>query len=125
MATALALCAHHCAGSQARRVAAVGGRCRQSCITGPRADFNRRQVGQGANGVRIAGGCPSPVSSCAARPTYAGARTRCRRSWHGSAWILLFASLSTNLVNWILLAALAGLLIVIGAQLVAGAISNQ
>ncbi len=54
-----------------RRIAAVGGRCRQP-HHGPRTDFNREMAGQGSANVvsGLLGGRPSPVSSCAAWPTW-------------------------------------------------------
>lgn len=87
---------------------------------GPRTDFNREMVGQGSANVvsGLLGGLPiTGVIVRSSANVAAGARTRMSTILHG-VWILLFASLFTNLVELIPKAALAGLLIVIGAQLV-------
>lgn len=87
---------------------------------GPRTNFNREMIGQGsANMVSgFLGGLPvTGVIVRSSANVAAGARTRMSGILHG-VWILLFASLFTNLVELIPKAALAGLLIVIGAQLV-------
>ena len=87
---------------------------------GPRTNYNREMIGQGsANMVSgLLGGLPvTGVIVRSSTNVAAGARTRMSTVLHG-IWILLFASLFTNLVELIPKAALAGLLIVIGVQLV-------
>ncbi|BCI90704.1 hypothetical protein NIIDMKKI_59100 [Mycobacterium kansasii] len=87
---------------------------------GPRTNFNREMIGQGSANMLsgLLGGLPvTGVIVRSSANVAAGARTRMSAILHG-VWILLFASLFTNLVELIPKAALAGLLIVIGAQLV-------
>ncbi|OBK19588.1 SulP family inorganic anion transporter [Mycobacterium asiaticum] len=88
--------------------------------SGPRTNFNREMIGQGSANVLsgLLGGLPiTGVIVRSSANVAAGARTRMSAILHG-VWVLLFASLFTNLVELIPKAALAGLLIVIGAQLV-------
>lgn len=87
---------------------------------GARTDFNRELVGQGAANVSsgLLGGLP--VTGVIVRSTAnvgAGAKTRASAALHG-VWLLLFSVLLVNVVEMIPMAALAGLLIVIGVQLV-------
>jgi carbonic anhydrase len=87
---------------------------------GPRTDFNRELVGQGtANvGSGLLGGLP--VTGVIVRSTAnvsAGAKTRASAALHG-VWLLLFSVFLVGVVEMIPNAALAGLLIVIGIQLV-------
>lgn len=87
---------------------------------GPRTNFDREIIGQGTANVMsgLLGGLPvTGVIVRSSANVAAGARTRMSAVLHG-VWILVFASLFTNLVELIPKAALAGLLIVIGAQLV-------
>lgn len=87
---------------------------------GPRANFNREMIGQGSANMLsgLVGGLPiTGVIVRSSTNVAAGARTRASAVLHG-VWILLFASLFTDLVELIPKAALAGLLIVIGVQLV-------
>lgn len=87
---------------------------------GPRTNFNREIIGQGSANVvsGLLGGLPiTGVIVRSSANVAAGARTRMSAVLHG-VWILLFASLFTDLVELIPKAALAGLLIVIGARLV-------
>lgn len=87
---------------------------------GTRADFNRELLGQGsANMISgLIGGLPvTGVIVRSSTNVAAGARTRASAVLHG-VWILVFAVLLTGLVEQIPMAALAGLLIVIGVQLV-------
>jgi carbonic anhydrase len=87
---------------------------------GQRANFNREMIGQGsANMVSgLLGGLPvTGVIVRSSTNVAAGARSRTSAVLHG-VWILLFASLFTELVELIPKSALAGLLIVIGVQLV-------
>lgn len=88
--------------------------------SGPRTNFDREMIGQGsANMVSgFLGGLPvTGVIVRSSTNVAAGARTRMSAVLHG-VWILVFASLFTNLVELIPKAALAGLLIVIGIQLI-------
>ncbi|WNG84198.1 bifunctional SulP family inorganic anion transporter/carbonic anhydrase [Mycobacterium sp. ITM-2016-00316] len=87
---------------------------------GARTDFNRELVGQGAANVSsgLLGGLP--VTGVIVRSTAnvgAGAKTRASAALHG-VWLLLFSVLLVDVVEMIPMAALAGLLIVIGVQLV-------
>jgi carbonic anhydrase len=87
---------------------------------GPRTNFDREMIGQGSANVvsGLLGGLPvTGVIVRSSTNVAAGARTRMSAVLHG-AWILLFASLFTKLVGLIPESALAGLLIVIGIQLV-------
>lgn len=88
--------------------------------SGPRTNFNREMIGQGSANMLsgLLGGLPvTGVIVRSSANVAAGARTRMSAILHG-AWVLLFASLFTNVVELIPKAALAGLLIVIGLQLV-------
>ncbi|GAA1460482.1 SulP family inorganic anion transporter [Williamsia maris] len=88
--------------------------------TGPRSDFNREMLGQGsANMISgMAGGLPvTGVIVRSSTNVASGARTRASAILHG-VWILIFSVLLTALVEQIPMAALAGLLVVIGIQLV-------
>ncbi|KLO33630.1 SulP family inorganic anion transporter [Mycobacterium haemophilum] len=87
---------------------------------GPRTNFNREMLGQGSANIvsGLLGGLPiTGVIVRSSTNVAAGARTRMSAVLHG-VWVLLFASLFTGLVELIPKAALAGLLIVIGAQLI-------
>lgn len=86
---------------------------------GPRTDFNRELIGQGAANIASGaiGGLPiAGVIVRSAANVNAGARTRASTIMHG-LWILLFAVPFAGLVEKIPTAALAGLLIVIGIEL--------
>jgi carbonic anhydrase len=86
---------------------------------GPRTDFNRELIGQGASNIvsGAIGGLPvAGVIVRSAANVTAGAKTRASSIMHGF-WILLFALPFAELVEQIPTAALAGLLIVIGIQL--------
>ncbi len=86
---------------------------------GPRTDFNRELVGQGvANALSgTIGGLPvTGVIVRSSTNVNAGARSRASSIMHG-VWILLFTIPFAELVEEIPTAALAGLLIVIGVQL--------
>ena len=88
--------------------------------SGPRTNFDREIIGQGTANVvsGLLGGLPiTGVIVRSSANVAAGARTRVSAVLHG-VWILLFASLFTELVELIPKAALAGLLIVIGTQLI-------
>lgn len=87
---------------------------------GERTNFDREMLGQGsANMVSgLLGGLPvTGVIVRSSTNVAVGARTRMSAVLHG-VWILLFASLLIGLLDLIPKAALAGLLIVIGIQLV-------
>ncbi|BBY55158.1 transporter [Mycolicibacillus koreensis] len=88
--------------------------------TGPRTDFNRELIGQGSANIVAGslGGLPiTGVIVRSATNVGAGARTRASAIMHG-VWVLLFAVPFCALIEQIPTAALAGLLIVIGARLV-------
>ncbi|MEZ0050826.1 carbonic anhydrase [Mycobacterium sp. MAA66] len=87
---------------------------------GPRTNFDRELIGQGAGNVvsGMIGGLPiTGVIVRSATNVKAGAKTRASAILHG-VWILVFAVPFAGLVQLIPTAALAGLLIVIGCQLV-------
>lgn len=86
---------------------------------GPRTDFNRELIGQGAANMASGaiGGLPiAGVIVRSAANVNAGAKTRASTIMHG-IWILVFAVPFAGLVEQIPTAALAGLLIVIGIEL--------
>ncbi|OBF13554.1 transporter [Mycobacterium sp. ACS4054] len=86
---------------------------------GPRTDFNRELIGQGAANMASGaiGGLPiAGVIVRSAANVNAGAKTRASTIMHGF-WILAFAVPFAGLVEQIPTAALAGLLIVIGIEL--------
>ena len=87
---------------------------------GPRTNFDRELIGQGA--ANIASGTLGglPVTGVIVRSSTnvsAGAKTRASGILHG-VWVLVFALPFAGLAQLIPMAALAGLLIVIGFQLV-------
>lgn len=87
---------------------------------GPRSQLDRELVGQGlANSASgLIGGLPiTGVIVRSATNVAAGARTRASAVLHG-VWVLVFSLLLVGLVEQIPLAALAGLLVVMGIQLV-------
>ncbi len=86
---------------------------------GPRTDFNRELIGQGVANVvsGTIGGLPvTGVIVRSSTNVNAGAKSRASSIMHG-VWILLFTLPFAGLVEEIPTAALAGLLIVIGIQL--------
>lgn len=88
--------------------------------SGARTDLNRELVGQGAANIAsgMLGGLPvTGVIVRSATNVAAGAKTKASTILHG-VWILLFSVLLAGVVQQIPKAALAGLLIVIGIQLV-------
>lgn len=88
--------------------------------TGARTDFNRELIGQGSANVAsgMLGGLPiTGVIVRSATNVSAGAKSRASAFLHG-VWILLFALPFAGLVQQIPSAALAGLLITIGIQLI-------
>jgi carbonic anhydrase len=95
--------------------------------SGPRANLDRELIGQGAanmvsgalGGFPISGGITRSSTNVAA-----GAKTRASVILHG-IWIALFVLFLTNVLELIPLAALAGVLIVVGARLIhAGHLKN-
>ncbi|WP_330256652.1 bifunctional SulP family inorganic anion transporter/carbonic anhydrase [Nocardia sp. NBC_00565] len=88
--------------------------------TGARTNFDRELIGQGTANVvsGLLGGLPiTGVIVRSATNVQAGARSRASAILHGG-WILVFAVVLAGLVQQIPKSALAGLLIVIGIQLV-------
>ena len=88
--------------------------------SGPRTDFNRELLGQGTANVSsgLLGGLPiTGVIVRSSTNVMAGAKTRASAALHG-LWLLLFSVFLVSVVEMIPTAALAGLLIVIGVQLV-------
>ncbi|MFQ6231120.1 SulP family inorganic anion transporter, partial [Nocardia sp. NPDC002869] len=88
--------------------------------TGPRTDLDREMIGLGSANVLtgLLGGLPvAGVIVRSSTNVAAGARSRASAILHG-VWILVFSVALVSLVERIPLAALAGLLIVIGMQLV-------
>jgi carbonic anhydrase len=86
---------------------------------GPRTDFNRELIGQGAANLVSGSIGGLPVTGVIVRSSTnvnAGAKSRASSIMHG-VWILLFTVPFAELVEEIPTAALAGLLIVIGIQL--------
>lgn len=87
---------------------------------GPRTHFDRELLGQGAANMASGalGGLPvTGVIVRSAANVAAGARSRVSTILHG-VWALLFSVLLVGLVEQVPFAALAGLLVVIGLQLV-------
>lgn len=87
---------------------------------GPRTNFDRELIGQGTANIasETLGGLPvTGVIVRSSTNVAAGARTRASGIMHG-IWILVFALPFAGLAEQIPMAALAGLLIVIGMQLV-------
>ncbi|WP_370512235.1 SulP family inorganic anion transporter [Skermania sp. ID1734] len=88
--------------------------------TGRRSDLNRELVGQGAANTLsgLLGGLPvTGVIVRSATNVASGARSRASTILHG-IWLLLFSVFLVGVVEQIPMSALAGLLIVIGIQLV-------
>jgi carbonic anhydrase len=86
---------------------------------GPRTDFNRELIGQGTANIVSGTIGGLPITGVIVRSTTnvtAGAKSRASAIMHG-LWILLFTVPFAELVEEIPTAALAGLLIVIGIQL--------
>ncbi|WP_319437486.1 bifunctional SulP family inorganic anion transporter/carbonic anhydrase [Mycobacterium sp. RTGN5] len=87
---------------------------------GPRSNLNRELVGQGAANVASGAVGGLPITGVIVRSSAnvtAGAKTRASSILHG-LWVLVFALPFAGLAQQIPTAALAGLLIVIGIQLV-------
>lgn len=87
---------------------------------GPRTNFNRELMGQGAANVTsgLLGGMPvTGVIVRSATNLEAGARTRSSAVLHG-VWVLVFSLLLAGLIQLIPESVLAGLLIIVGARLV-------
>jgi carbonic anhydrase len=89
-------------------------------IAGTRTNFDRELIGQGAGNTvsGMLGGLPiTGVIVRSSTNAAAGARTRASAVLHGG-WVLLFSVLLIELIELIPMAALAGLLVVIGLRLV-------
>ncbi|BDX32077.1 putative transmembrane carbonic anhydrase [Mycobacterium antarcticum] len=87
---------------------------------GPRTNFDRELVGQGTANIASGALGGLPVTGVIVRSSAnvaAGAKTRASGIMHG-IWVLVFALPFAGLVEAVPMAALAGLLIVIGFQLV-------
>ncbi|WP_242456291.1 bifunctional SulP family inorganic anion transporter/carbonic anhydrase [Mycolicibacterium sp. P1-18] len=87
---------------------------------GPRTNFDRELIGQGTANIASGALGGLPVTGVIVRSSTnvaAGARTRASAIMHG-VWVLVFALPFAGLAEQIPMAALAGLLIVIGIQLV-------
>ncbi|MFC4852439.1 SulP family inorganic anion transporter [Actinophytocola glycyrrhizae] len=88
--------------------------------TGPRANLDRELIGQGAANITSGALGGLPVTGVIVRSTTnvtSGARTRVSAVLHG-LWVFLFVVFLAGLLREIPLAALAGLLIYIGAKLI-------
>nr|WP_308190196.1 bifunctional SulP family inorganic anion transporter/carbonic anhydrase [Amycolatopsis sp. GM8] len=88
--------------------------------TGPRANLNRELIGQGAANMASGSLGGLPVTGVIVRSSTnvrSGARSRAAAVLHG-LWILLFVAVLAGLLRNIPLAALAGLLVYVGANLV-------
>jgi len=88
--------------------------------TGPRTNFDRELLGQGAANMvsGAAGGLPvTGVIVRSASNVKAGAKSRASAILHG-VWILVFSVLFISVVELVPFAALAGLLVMIGVQLI-------
>lgn len=87
---------------------------------GPRSNLDRELVGQGAANMASGALGGLPVTGVIVRSSTnvaAGARTRASSIMHG-VWILVFVAAFAGLIQNIPLAALAGLLVHVGAKLV-------
>ncbi|ONI70649.1 carbonic anhydrase [Actinosynnema sp. ALI-1.44] len=87
---------------------------------GPRADLDRELIGQGVANTVSGGLGGLPVAGVIVRSSTnvaAGARTRSSAILHG-VWMLLFVLFLANALESIPMAALAGVLIVVGVRLV-------
>jgi carbonic anhydrase len=88
--------------------------------TGPRSDLNRELIGQGVANMTSGALGGLPVTGVIVRGSTnvaAGAKTRASAILHG-VWVLVFVVLLAGLIQNIPLAALAGLLVHVGAKLV-------
>ncbi|MET9502553.1 SulP family inorganic anion transporter [Streptomyces sp. NPDC006622] len=87
---------------------------------GPRTEYDRELLAQGAGNTvcGVLGALPmTAVIVRSAANVQAGARTKASRVLHG-VWLLLFAALLPNLLAYIPLPALAGILVHAGAKLI-------
>lgn len=88
--------------------------------TGKRANFDRELIGQGFSNMTSGALGGLPITGVIVRSSTnvsAGAKTRASAILHG-VWVLLFTALLAVLIESIPLAALAGLLVHVGAKLV-------
>lgn len=89
-------------------------------MSGARSNLDRELIGQGAANTLsgLAGGLPvTGVIVRSSTNVAAGARTRASAVLHG-VWVLVFSVLLVGLIEMIPMAALAGLLVMIGLRLV-------
>lgn len=87
---------------------------------GPRTDYDRELVAQGAGNVLCGALGALPVAAVVVRSAAnvrAGARTRASRMLHG-VWLLVFVALLPWVLGVVPVAALAGLLVYVGCRLV-------
>ncbi|RPF37020.1 MFS superfamily sulfate permease-like transporter [Streptomyces sp. TLI_185] len=87
---------------------------------GPRTEYDRELVAQGAGNALcgVLGALPmTAVIVRSAANVQAGARTKASRVMHG-VWLLLFAALLPNVLGYIPIPALAGILVYSGAKLI-------
>jgi MFS superfamily sulfate permease-like transporter len=88
--------------------------------SGPRTEYNKELVAQGAGNMvcGVLGALPmTAVIVRSATNVQAGARTKASRVLHG-VWLLLFAALLPDVLTYIPIPALAGILIHAGAKLI-------
>ena len=88
--------------------------------TGPRTNFDRELLGQGAANMVSGAAGGLPVTGVIVRSSSnvkAGAKSRASAVLHG-VWILVFSVLFISIVELVPFAALAGLLVMIGVQLI-------
>ncbi|WP_037140985.1 SulP family inorganic anion transporter [Rhodococcoides fascians] len=88
--------------------------------TGPRTNFDRELLGQGAANMVSGAAGGLPVTGVIVRSSTnvkAGAKSRASAILHG-LWILVFSVLFISVVELVPFAALAGLLVMIGVQLI-------
>ncbi|MFH8801340.1 SulP family inorganic anion transporter [Streptomyces sp. NPDC017936] len=87
---------------------------------GPRTEYDRELVAQGAGNAVCGALGALPMTAVIVRSSanvQAGARTKASRVLHG-VWLLLFAALLPNVLAYVPLPALAGVLVHAGAKLV-------
>lgn len=87
---------------------------------GPRTEYDKELIAQGAGNALcgVLGALPmTAVIVRSAANVQAGARTKASRVMHG-VWLLLFAALLPNVLGYIPIPALAGILVYSGAKLI-------
>ncbi|CAL9290671.1 SulP family inorganic anion transporter [Streptomyces sp. SudanB182_2057] len=88
--------------------------------TGPRTEYNKELIAQGTGNMVCGALGALPMTAVIVRSAanvQAGARTKASRVLHG-AWLLLFAALLPDVLAYIPIPALAGILIHAGAKLI-------